>query len=61
MGLVGVLATQLWHHKYIDGSLADLPSNAGAARPAPSHNGAVRLPAAADPVAAGNSHTVRTT
>jgi asparagine synthase (glutamine-hydrolysing) len=26
MGLVGVLATQLWHHTYIDGSLADLPS-----------------------------------
>jgi asparagine synthase (glutamine-hydrolysing) len=26
MGLVGVLATQLWHHTYIDGSLADLPA-----------------------------------
>jgi asparagine synthase (glutamine-hydrolysing) len=26
MGLVGVLATQLWHHIYIDGNLADLPS-----------------------------------
>jgi asparagine synthase (glutamine-hydrolysing) len=26
MGLVGVLATQLWHHLFIDGSLADLPS-----------------------------------
>jgi asparagine synthase (glutamine-hydrolysing) len=26
MGLVGVLATQLWHHIYIDPSLADLPS-----------------------------------
>lgn len=26
MGLVGVLATQLWHHTFIDGSLADLPS-----------------------------------
>ena len=25
MGLVGVVATQLWHHTYIDGSLADLP------------------------------------
>ena len=25
MGLVGVLATQLWHHTFIDGSLADLP------------------------------------
>lgn len=26
MGLVGVLATQLWHHTFVDGSLADLPS-----------------------------------
>ena len=26
MGLVGVIATQLWHHTYIDGSLADLPT-----------------------------------
>lgn len=26
MGLVGVLSTQLWHHLYIDGSLADLPT-----------------------------------
>jgi asparagine synthase (glutamine-hydrolysing) len=26
MGLVGVVATQLWHHLFIDGSLADLPS-----------------------------------
>ena len=26
MGLVGVIATQLWHHTYIDGKLADLPS-----------------------------------
>ncbi len=25
MGLVGVLATQLWHHTFIDASLADLP------------------------------------
>ena len=25
MGLVGVLATQLWHQTFIDGSLADLP------------------------------------
>jgi hypothetical protein len=28
MGLVGVIATQLWHHTFIDASLADLPSNA---------------------------------
>jgi asparagine synthase (glutamine-hydrolysing) len=27
MGLVGVVATQLWHHTYIDGTLADLPSS----------------------------------
>jgi asparagine synthase (glutamine-hydrolysing) len=29
MGLVAVLSTQLWHHTFIDGSLADLPSQAG--------------------------------
>jgi asparagine synthase (glutamine-hydrolysing) len=26
MGLVGVVATQIWHHTYIEGNLADLPS-----------------------------------
>jgi asparagine synthase (glutamine-hydrolysing) len=26
MGLVGVVATQLWHHQFIDASLADLPA-----------------------------------
>jgi asparagine synthase (glutamine-hydrolysing) len=26
MGLVGVVATQLWHHTYIDGSLCELPA-----------------------------------
>jgi asparagine synthase (glutamine-hydrolysing) len=26
MGLVGVVSTQLWHHTFIDNSLADLPS-----------------------------------
>jgi asparagine synthase (glutamine-hydrolysing) len=26
MGLAGVVATQLWHHTYVDGSLADLPA-----------------------------------
>jgi asparagine synthase (glutamine-hydrolysing) len=26
MGLVGVVATQLWHHTYIEGCLADLPT-----------------------------------
>ena len=25
MGLVGVVTTQLWHHTFLDGSLADLP------------------------------------
>jgi asparagine synthase (glutamine-hydrolysing) len=39
MGLVGVVATQLWHHTFIDGTLADLPSQArhgpGVSRPAP--------------------------
>lgn len=29
MGLSAVVATQLWHHIFIDGSLADLPSQAG--------------------------------
>jgi asparagine synthase (glutamine-hydrolysing) len=28
LGLTGVLSTQLWHHTFIDGSLADLPSQA---------------------------------
>jgi asparagine synthase (glutamine-hydrolysing) len=28
MGLVGVFSTQLWHHTFIDGTLADLPSRA---------------------------------
>jgi asparagine synthase (glutamine-hydrolysing) len=28
MGLVGVVGTQLWYHTFIDGSLADLPSDA---------------------------------
>ena len=29
MGLVGVIGTQLWYHTFIDGSLADLPSETG--------------------------------
>ncbi len=29
MGLVGVVATQLWHQTFIDGTLADVPSQAG--------------------------------
>jgi asparagine synthase (glutamine-hydrolysing) len=28
MGLAGVVSTQLWHHLFVDGSLADLPSRA---------------------------------
>ena len=27
MGLAAVVATQLWHHTFIDGSLADLPTS----------------------------------
>ena len=34
MGLVGVVSTQLWHHTFIDASLADLPAPARAAQPA---------------------------
>jgi asparagine synthase (glutamine-hydrolysing) len=34
MGLTAVVATQLWHHTFIDDSLADLPSRVAAARPA---------------------------
>ena len=29
MGLVGVFSTQLWHHTFVEGGLADLPSLAG--------------------------------
>jgi asparagine synthase (glutamine-hydrolysing) len=32
MGLVGVVASQLWYHIYIDSSLADLPGLSAAAR-----------------------------
>lgn len=35
MSLVGVVSTQLWHHSFIDGSLASLPTLAG---PAPLHH-----------------------
>jgi asparagine synthase (glutamine-hydrolysing) len=45
MGLVGVLATQLWHHTFIDGSLADLPGADGVWR-----NGAGELAARPQPV-----------
>ena len=33
MGLCAVVATQLWHHTFVDGSLADLPTRAGIANP----------------------------
>jgi asparagine synthase (glutamine-hydrolysing) len=33
MGLVGVVATQLWHHVFIEGALAELPSLAPTRRP----------------------------
>jgi asparagine synthase (glutamine-hydrolysing) len=46
MGLVGVFATQLWHHTYVDGSLADLPSRAGASKTVPGRNGLVMHEAA---------------
>jgi asparagine synthase (glutamine-hydrolysing) len=34
MGLAGVVSTQLWHHTFIDPSLADLPGLAQASQPA---------------------------
>jgi len=37
MGLVGVVSTQLWHHTFIDPSLADLPAWS-AAEPALARN-----------------------
>jgi asparagine synthase (glutamine-hydrolysing) len=47
MGLVGVVATQLWHQTFIDGSLADLPSPAQRLHLAGARNGeAARQPAA---------------
>jgi asparagine synthase (glutamine-hydrolysing) len=46
MGLVGVFSTQLWHHTFIDGSLADLPSRAGAHRFEQGRNGAAARGAA---------------
>ncbi|GIW82061.1 MAG: asparagine synthase (glutamine-hydrolyzing) [Gemmatales bacterium] len=43
MGLVGVVATQLWHHIFIDSTLADLPAGR-IARPTSRHMG--KAPAA---------------
>jgi asparagine synthase (glutamine-hydrolysing) len=39
MGLVGVLATQLWHQTYIDPGLADVPSVRSVKVQVPSTNG----------------------
>jgi len=44
MGLVGVVSTQLWHHLYIDSTLADVPRLSGGAAPGA---GRARLQAAA--------------
>jgi len=33
LGLAAVVATQLWHHQFIDGSLADIPSRATVSLP----------------------------
>jgi asparagine synthase (glutamine-hydrolysing) len=33
MGLAAVLSTQLWHHTFIDATLADLPAYTPAAQP----------------------------
>jgi hypothetical protein len=51
MGLSGVVSTQLWHHLFIDSSLADLPSQAaswknGAAQRVPAR---LRIGQAASP------------
>jgi asparagine synthase (glutamine-hydrolysing) len=35
MGLTAVVATQLWHHQFMGGGLADLPEWSGYARPSP--------------------------
>jgi asparagine synthase (glutamine-hydrolysing) len=51
MGLVGVLATQLWHHSYIDSSLCELPSFAGSDRPSVAGNGVANRLHATHPVA----------
>jgi asparagine synthase (glutamine-hydrolysing) len=44
MGLVGVVATQLWHHLYIDASLADLPSSVVSGQLSAVRNGTVAQP-----------------
>jgi hypothetical protein len=49
MGLVGVLATQLWHHTYLDGSLCALPGTAASSVHAPRDAGAHILRSATSP------------
>ena len=49
MGLVGVLATQLWHHKYLGGGLCELPGAAACPVHAPRDARAHILPAATSP------------
>jgi asparagine synthase (glutamine-hydrolysing) len=52
MGLVGVVATQLWHQTFIDGSLADLPAPADRQPPQlAARNGEAARQAAASPSA----------
>jgi asparagine synthase (glutamine-hydrolysing) len=52
LGLVGVVATQLWHHLYLDPSLADLPSmrTTGPARKGPRRVANGTITAASSPV-----------
>src|SRR5262249_61637800 len=45
MGLVGVIATQLWYHTFIDGSLSDLPTKAPTKALTADLNGYADLPA----------------
>ena len=47
LGLVGVVATQLWHHTFIDASLADLPSQAAERGTQGAERGVSRPPRAA--------------
>ena len=42
LGLAGIVATQLWHHTFIDSSLADLPSWS-VPKPEPAHQAVVTL------------------
>jgi asparagine synthase (glutamine-hydrolysing) len=50
MGLVGVVATQLWHHMFIDQTLADVPASHGNISFQPFPNGAALGPRSAVPI-----------